>query len=109
MDAITPIALLTFAVFTLVNLVRYLRGRDWNGVLTIVLSWIAGVIVVLLFGASRLGEGVTVPGLEVTFGDLGVFDAVFVGLLMASTAGAFNEFNKARDNTQSVDKPPLVP
>lgn len=110
MDATIPAAMLVFAVFTVGNLVRYLRGQDWNGAVTIASIWAIASVLAWLYGNSRLGEAWVPPigtsGLPL--GELGFGDFVFVGLFLASTASAFNEFNKARDSTTSVAKPELL-
>lgn len=113
MDAVTPIALLSLVVFTLLNLVRFLRGalagQGWNGVITIVASWVIGVIAAALFGASDIGADLVIPGFTQALGDMGFTDLVLVGLVIASGAGAFNEVRGAIDASSSTAKPSLVP
>jgi hypothetical protein len=109
MESITQVALLSLAVFTLINLIRYIRGRAWNGAITIGTSWLGASVLAWLFSESRLGEDWVPPiGTELPLGQLGAADFIFVGLFLASGAQAFNEFNKARDNTESTAKPELL-
>lgn len=113
MDAVTPIALLSLVVFTLLNLVRFLRGalagQGWNGVITIIASWVIGVIAAALFGASDIGADLIIPGFTQPLGDMGLADLILVGLVVASGAGAFNEVRGALDSSSSTTKPTLLP
>ena len=112
METATPIALLAFVVFTLLNLVRFVRGglsgQGWNGAITIVSAWLIGFVAAWIFGESDVGASLLVPGFSLPLGDMGVFDRILVGLAIASTAGAFNEVRGAIDQTTSTAKPTLV-
>lgn len=112
MDTATPIALLAFVVFTLLNLVRFVRGgfagQGWNGAITIVSAWVIGFVAAWVFGESDLGASLVIPGFTMPLGDMGGFDRVLAGLAIASTAGAFNELRGALDQSTSTAKPTLV-
>ena len=112
METATPIALLAFVVFTLLNLVRYTRGgfagQGWNGTITILSAWLIGFVAAWVFGESDVGASLVIPGFSEPLGDMGVFDLILVGLAIASTAGAFNELRGAIDQSSSTVKPTLV-
>ncbi len=103
---------MSLVVFTLLNLVRYIRGgltgQGWNGVVTIVAGWVIGSVAAWLFGESDIGAGITVPGFSMPLGDLRFADVILVGLVIASGAGAFNEATGAVDRSRSTAKPKLV-
>ncbi len=113
MDTATPIALLSFVVFQLLNLVRYTRGgfagQGWNGTITIATSWLIGFAAAWMFGESDIGAALTIPGFAQTLGQMGLVDLVLAGLVVASAAGAFNELKQALDRSDSAVKPHLVP
>lgn len=109
MEAFAPLAALTATVFTVISLLRYLRGRDWNGAFTIVSVWVAGIVVLLLFAQTDWAETLTIPGLaEEPLSTLNFASLVVLGLQLGSTATAFNEVRGAIDNTSSTAKPKLV-
>jgi len=112
MESFTPVALLSLVVFTLLNLVRYVRGgltgQGWNGAITIVAAWVVGFIAAWLFGSSDVGASIVIPGFSEPLGTMGVADLILVGLVVASTAGAFNEVTGAVDAQRSTAKPKLV-
>lgn len=112
METVTPVALMAFTVFTLLNLVRYTRGgfagQGWNGTVTIVASWAVGFVAAWVFAESDIGAALVIPGFSQPLGAMGVADLILVGLTVASSAGALNEVRGAIDNTTSTAKPKLV-
>lgn len=108
MEAITPVALLSLVVFTIVSLVRYLRGKDWNGAVTVAAVWVAGFIACWLFAESAIGESLVIPGFALPLGAMGIPDLVLVGLAVGSAAVGVNEFRGALDRTTTTAKPKLL-
>lgn len=105
-----PLAALAFTVMTFVNLLRYAKAQDWNGVVTILTVWASGVGALLLFAQSAWAESITFGPLtgDQTLANMNFASLVIVGLQVGSTASAAVEFKKAFDGSDSAAKPPLV-
>jgi hypothetical protein len=92
-----PILVLGLVVYTLTNLLKYLRARDWNGVLTLLGAWVVGFLAVWLVGSTDWGATISVA------------EKVLAGLVVASAAATTADLKKAFDGTDTATKPPLVP
>lgn len=103
-----PILVLGLVVYTLTNLVKYLRAMDWNGVVTLVSGWVVGTLAVWLVGATVWGSTITVGGSQ-TLNALSVAEKLLVGLVVVSAGSAFYDLKKSFDNTDSASTPRLVP
>jgi hypothetical protein len=103
-----PILVLGLVVYTLTNLLKYLRARDWNGVLTLLGAWVVGFLAVWLVGSTDWGATITVGGTK-TLDMLSVAEKVLAGLVVASAAATTADLKKAFDGTDTATKPPLVP
>lgn len=108
MEPLLPTALLGVVVFNLTNLIRFARGRDWNGVLTNLTTWVVGWVVALIAGASTVAENVVLPGFSTALGAMSAVDLILVALPLGSIAHVTNEFRGAIDNTSSTAKPLLI-
>lgn len=110
MDTFAPLAALTATVFVVISLLRYARGRDWNGVFTIVSVWVAGIAVLALFAQSNWAEHIDLAGLTggVPLAELNFASLIILGLQLGSTATAFNELRGAIDSSTSTAKPSLL-
>lgn len=87
MEILTMI-LLIFLAMKLVDLVRYIANADMNGVITQLLSWLAGVLVVYL---TVWAEWLTVP--------VDTWTRVLWGVLVGSGAAAAHDLLKALAKT----------
>jgi hypothetical protein len=102
-------ASLIFGAFILkvVDLVKYVVAGDWNGFLTLVLTWGVGVLAVLLFIETAWGD-------EAKLGDQTLdqlnFQAKLVFALAApSIAAVLYDAKKAVDKTDTASTPRLLP
>jgi hypothetical protein len=102
-----PILALGLVVYTLTNLVKYARARDWNGVLTLLAGWAIGVLAVWLVGATDWGATITVGGTK-TLDLLGWAEKILVGLVVVSAASTVADLRKSFDNSDTATKPHLV-
>lgn len=102
-----PILALGLVVYTLTNLVKYAKARDWNGVLTLLAGWVVGIIAVWLVGATDWGATITVGGTK-TLDLLGWAEKILVGLVVVSAASTVADLRKSFDNSDTATKPPLV-
>jgi len=105
MDFVPVLAMLTL-VIAIINLVKYFRAGDTNGIVTTLAVWIAGVTVVLLVGQTDFAAGIQIA--DKPLGDYNNWSLVFVGLTIASMAQFANELKTAIDNTDTAVKPTLV-
>lgn len=103
---IVPIVALGALVFALVNFLKDLSGRNWNGVITQLIAWVSGVAVVLIFCQTFLANTVTLN--EVAMSKLSFWSQVFVGLIITSLLSTVNEGYKAIDSTQTASTPKLL-
>jgi hypothetical protein len=109
MDTLTPVVLLGSLGFMLVNLVKYVRARDWDPAITTILVWLVGFILVALAAHTSLTENTPVPGLAgVTFGSIDTWGQVLLGASILSVLGVVDKALKAIDNTRSSAGPSLL-
>jgi hypothetical protein len=101
-----PLVALGLVVKTTVDILRYLKGRDWNGAGTLLIAWVGGLAAAALFAQTDWADGLMIG--DQNLGALNAASLVVFGLVLGS-AGAFaNEFNAARDSNRSTAKPHLV-
>jgi hypothetical protein len=105
MDALTW-ASLAALVIAFVNLVKFVRGKDWNSAITQVVVWVVAVLLVVLVAHSDFGN--TLSWGNRTLDSMNVASQVLVGLFFGSSATVINEFKKAIDNSDTAVKPPLT-
>jgi cobalamin synthase len=91
----------------LVDFFKYLRNSDWNGILSIALSWGAGIVAVWVFSKSQWGDEVKI-GNE-SLDSLGDFSTILLGLIVPSIASVLYDAKKAIDRTDSASTPRLTP
>lgn len=103
----SPVLLLGTLVFTVINFLKFLRGRDWNAALTQLCVWIGGVTVVWLFALTQFAGSVRLGGIALSQADWA--SLVFIGLLASSLLSTINEVKKAIDTTDTAVTPTLLP
>jgi len=102
-----PMVAMGSIVFCLINLLKNLTNKNWNPVVTQLIAWVAGVVVVMLFAQTDWAE-------TLTFGDrslasLNGSSLFVIGLMASSILGVVNEVKKALDDHDSAVQPPLIP
>ena len=103
-----PVLVLGLVVYTLTNLVKYVRARDWNGVVTLLAGWVVGIIAVWLVGATDWGSSITLGGTK-TLDALTWAEKILAGLVVVSAGSSFYDLKKSFDNTDSAQTPQLIP
>jgi hypothetical protein len=103
---IAPIALIGALIYTLINLVRYVLGGDFNGAITIVTGFVIGIVVVMLVSQASITNGFTFNGQ--TLSDLDLWSKIIIGLLATSLFSVVNDLKKAFDGTDSARVPSLT-
>lgn len=106
MEFVPAVAMLAL-VLKVVDFLRYAKARDYNGVLTQLITWVAGVVVLLLVAQTSWSAMIGVAG--VPLGKLGFWSLVFAGLTISSGASLVNDYRKAIDNSNSAAIPTLLP
>ncbi len=90
-----------------VDFVRGLRGRDTNLVLTQLVAWITGVVVVWLAAKVDFASAVEIANVQLD--QMSLWTQAALGVLLGSGASVGQDILKSIDNTQSEAKPKLVP
>jgi len=105
-------ASLIFGAFILkaVDLVKYLveglREHDWNGFLTLALTWAVGFVAVMLFIKTEWGDEIKLG--EQSLDQLNLQAKIVLALAAPSVAAVFYDAKKAVDNTDSASTPRLT-
>ena len=89
-----------------VDLLRYLRGKDYNGAITILAVWILGVTLTIMFAQSDYASGITSGDLALD--QLNIWSLVLVGLTVGASASLVEDTFTAIDSTRSGEKPSLT-
>lgn len=105
MDDFLPFAALSGLVVQVINFLKYLRARDWNGSLTTLTVWVAGVVGIFLAAESDYAASFDFGG--VNLADMNSWTKLFVGLTVGAAGSAFVEVKKALDGNDSAAKPDL--
>jgi hypothetical protein len=90
-----------------VDFVRNLRGRDMSAVLTQLLAWVSGIVVVWLSAHVDFASAVEVA--NISLDQMGLWTQAALGVLLGSGASVFQDALKSVDNSQSEAKPKLLP
>jgi hypothetical protein len=94
-------------IYKIVDFVRYSRARDFNGIVTQLVTWAAGVIVLLLVAQTTWAATVQVGNTPLS--KLGVWSIVFAGVTVASSASLVKDAIKSIDNHDTAAVPTLLP
>lgn len=101
-----PLAAFALLIVGVVNFLKFLKARDWNGALTTLIAWIGGIVAVIVAGHSDFGSGIPVG--DITLADLNFWSQVFVGMTVASVGSYVVDVKKALDDNDSAKTPPLI-
>jgi hypothetical protein len=102
-----PTLAMALLVIAIINLVKYVRVRDVNGIVTTLSVWVAGVVVTLLVAQTDFADGISVA--DRPLGDYNFWSLLFIGLTLSSMAQFANDIRASIDNSDTSVKPPLVP
>jgi hypothetical protein len=90
-----------------VDFLRSLRGRDTNAIVTQLVAWAGGILVVWLAAHVDFASAVEVANVQLD--QMGAWTQAALGVVLGSLASVGQDVLKAVDNTQSEAKPKLVP
>jgi hypothetical protein len=102
-----PAVAMMALIVKVVDFLRYAKGGNLNGVVTQLIVWIAGPVVLLLVAQTSWGDSIPVAGHPLS--KLGFWSVVFAGLSVASAGSLLKDGYKAVDRHQSAAIPTLVP
>lgn len=102
-----PVLAMLALVAKLVDFLRYGKAKDWNGVLTQAIVWVAGIVVVFL--VAQTPWAAAIPFGSVALSKLGAWSLVFVGMSLSSVSSVGKDALKAVDNSNSAAIPTLLP
>lgn len=108
MDASIMLLILGTLASKIIDVLKFIRSKDWNATITQVATWIAGVVVVFLASGAEVTSDITIPSLGVTFGTLDTGSKVLIGTAITSLLSMAYDFRKAFDGTDSAKAPPLT-
>lgn len=101
-----PLLALGLVVKTTIDILRYVKGRDWNGAGTLLIVWVAGFGAATLFAQTDFADVLRVG--DLTLGQLNAASLVVIGLTIGSTAANANELLGAVDAHRNTSKPHLI-
>ncbi len=102
-----PILAMAAISLKIVDFFRYARAGDSTGVLTQIVAWVVGFVIVLLAAQTDWADGIAVG--DMSLATLNIWSLLFVGLAAGSGASFFKDAYKAIDPTNSAAIPVLVP
>lgn len=98
---IVPLVLAAALIKKVVDLIRYAKARDVNGVVTQVIVFAAGVGVAVLFRASDYFSKLFVVN-DVTLADIDPAGVVIVGLALGAAASVVNDLVSSNGDTPKL-------
>jgi hypothetical protein len=111
MDAVAQLfglgGLIAFAT-KLLDLVRYARAQEWNGVLTQLGAWVSGTVAVFIFGQSDVARQIDFGETVGSLGHLDSVSKIILGVGLASLGSLVVDLRKATDASDSAVVPPLI-
>jgi uncharacterized membrane protein len=101
-----PVLVLGSLVGKFVDFLKYLSKRDWNGVVTQLIAWAAGVGGVLLMAQTQFADGVDIGGTKLSA--LNTPSQILLGLMATSLLSVVYDVKKAVDSQDSAKMPKLI-
>lgn len=101
-----PLLVMSALVKKVVDFVKYGANGDINAVITQLVGWLTGVLVVWAAAQSDFGAAIVVNG--TSLGMLNIWSQALVGVNLASTAGVGWDVIKAVDASNSAIVPNLM-
>jgi hypothetical protein len=93
-------------VLKLLDFFKYVLNGDLNGIVTLLLGWVAGVVAVLLFLQTQWADEITIGSQALD--SLDFWSKAVFGFATSSVAGVLYDFKKAVDDSDTAVKPKLL-
>jgi hypothetical protein len=106
---VTASVLLGAFILKATDLVKYLveaRRGDANGLITLLLTWVIGIVAVMVFAKTQWGDEVKIG--DESLESLSTWSKVVLGVAAPSIAAILYDVKKAVDNTESSSTPRLT-
>jgi hypothetical protein len=101
-----PALALVALLLKFIDFLKSASARDVNAVVTQLVAWVSGIVVVLLFAQTDFAGSIEING--TTLGLLNAWSQVIVGLTLASTASVVSDGLRAVDNSVATKDPKLL-
>lgn len=110
MIQVVAVALLGALASKVVDFLRFLSAKDWNGVVTQLIVWVAGIGTVFLFAVSDFAKGISFGNGSdaMSLANMSGATLIIVGMSASSIFSITNDLRSAIDSTGSSKKPPLL-
>lgn len=84
-------------------------GKDNNMVVTQLVVWVVGIIVLFLGAEAEITETLIIPGLTATpLGDMDTASIILAGFILGSSGAFAYDVKKAIDGSDSATEPALL-
>jgi len=94
-------------VAMLIDVLRSLKGKDWNGVVTPLFAFVAGVLVAWLLSESNFASTISIGDTGLTLADLNFASLIIFGFAFSSIAAKGVDLISAIANRPNA-KPSLI-
>jgi hypothetical protein len=101
-----PVLVILATVKKVVDFVRFARAGDLNSVVTQLVAWFAGFLIIALAAHTPWAAALVFGG--VPLAKLGVAAQLLVGIAIGSSGSLATDIIKATDNTQTAAVPSLL-
>lgn len=105
MEFVPTVAMATL-IIAIINLIKYIRAGDTNGIVTTLSVWFAGVVVTLLVAQTDFAEGISIA--DRALADYNTWSLIFLGLTLSAGAQFLNDLRSSLDTSDTSKKPDLV-
>ena len=105
--ALTASLIFGALILKLVDFLKYLRNADWNGVVTLLLGWVAGVTAIQMIRLTDWDKEIKIGAVSVD--KLDFQGQLVLGFVATSVAAVIYDFKKALDGTDTASTPRLGP
>lgn len=102
------LAMLAALVIKLVTVIKAV-GKDNNMVLTQVITWVVGILVLFLAANAQLTEHIVIFTGAPVLGDMDAASIILAGLALGSTGSFAYDIKKSIDGQDSATEPALLP
>lgn len=92
-------------VLKLVDFIKHLVSRDWNGFFTLLIGFAGGIAAVQIMRSTQWGDEIKIG--DETLDTLSGASQIVLGLVATSVAAVVYDFKKAVDKTDTASTPRL--
>jgi hypothetical protein len=108
MEQVAALAAMALFGNKLLELVKRVRAKDWNGALTILVLWVIGVVVLAVCAHAGITRDLKVPTTDKLLWQLDIGSIVLLGMILTSTGAFGYDVTKSIDQHQTSAQPTLT-